>query len=120
MSRLSVLRRSPLTVAATVLAATTVAATFTACGPPSLSAEAQRGQAIFMAGGATSCATCHSLLHAGAKGKLGRDLDMLRPSRAQTIQAVTHGIGIMPAQKGILSPQEIEDVAIYVAEVAGR
>lgn len=45
---------------------------------------------------------------------------MLRPTVEQTIESVTNGMKIMPPQKGILTPQQIEDVANYLVEVAGK
>ena len=60
------------------------------------------------------CVVCHTLQSAGSKGNIGPNLDMLRPQIAQTINAVTNGIGVMPPWEGILTPEEIEAVAYYV------
>ena len=60
------------------------------------------------------CGVCHTLQSAGSKGNIGPNLDMLRPQIAQTINAVTNGIGVMPPWEGILTPEEIEAVAYYV------
>ena len=90
------------------------------CGPPTLSKSAQRGRKVFIEDSKPTCITCHALMDAGSPKGLGPDMDVKRPSRAQTIKVVTYGMGIMPAQKGILTKQEIEDVAEYLAEVAGH
>ncbi|MEM8711450.1 MAG: cytochrome c [Planctomycetota bacterium] len=96
------------------------AAPLVSCGPPPLSQAAERGRKVFLESSKPKCATCHQLKDAGSPKGLGPDMDIRRPSRAETIKSVTQGVGIMPAQKGILSKQEIEDVAEYLAEVAGR
>ena len=89
-------------------------------GEPARSESAQRGRKVFMESSKPKCSLCHQLMDAGSPKGLGPDLDMLRPDAAKTIKSVTQGVGIMPAQKGILTPQEIEDVAAYLEEVAGR
>lgn len=121
MSRSTVSSLLPLAVATSVAAALLL----TACGPPTLSESAKRGRKVFMEEGNPKCVQCHALMDAnsvstGGQKLLGPDMDMKRPSRAMTIKAVTQGVGIMPAQKGELTKQQIEDVAEYLSEVAGR
>ena len=60
------------------------------------------------------CGTCHILKSAGSVGEIGPNLDMLKPLKAQIINAVTNGIGVMPPWDGILTPEEIEAVAYYI------
>ena len=60
------------------------------------------------------CGTCHKLKSAGSVGEIGPNLDMLKPLKAQIINAVTNGIGVMPPWDGILTPEEIEAVAYYI------
>ena len=60
------------------------------------------------------CGTCHILQAAKSTGDIGPNLDQLKPSLDQIIYAVTNGIGVMQAWKGILSQKEIEAVAYYV------
>jgi len=60
------------------------------------------------------CGVCHTLQAAGSEGQIGPNLDILRPLMAQIISAVTDGIGVMQAWKGILTDEEIEAVAYYV------
>ena len=60
------------------------------------------------------CGTCHTLKAAGSEGKIGPDLDFLKPEIDQIIYVVTNGIGVMQAWEGILTSEEIEAVAYYV------
>lgn len=81
--------------------------------------EAQaRGRQIF----ARQCSTCHTLRGADAVGKVGPNLDSLRPPKNLTLDAIAkgraRGQGQMPAQ--LVDGQEARDVADFVAAVAGR
>ena len=60
------------------------------------------------------CGTCHTLNAAESEGKIGPNLDELKPQMSQIVIAVTNGIGVMPPWGGILSEEEIEAVANYV------
>jgi mono/diheme cytochrome c family protein len=60
------------------------------------------------------CGTCHTLKSAESNGEIGPSLDILKPQISQVINAVTNGIGVMPAWEGILTPKEIESVAYFV------
>ena len=60
------------------------------------------------------CGVCHTLQAAGSTGNIGPNLDQLRPQIPQIITAVTNGIGVMQAWKGILTYEEIEALAYYV------
>ena len=60
------------------------------------------------------CGSCRTLQDAGATGKIGPNLDMLKPQIEQIINAVTNGIGVMPSWEGVLTTEEIESVAYYV------
>jgi mono/diheme cytochrome c family protein len=77
-----------------------------------------RGREIF----AKNCATCHTLRGANAVGLVGPDLDELRPPKALTLNAIAQGRargqGQMPA--ALVDGQEAQDVAGFVAKVAGR
>jgi len=75
------------------------------------------GKSIFASAG---CAGCHTLADAGASGSVGPNLDDAKPSKGLVVDRVTNGRGGMPAFKGQLSPQEIQQVADYVSSVAGR
>ena len=68
-----------------------------------------------------NCSTCHGATGHGGNG--GPDLTTmpLAQTEAGAIQQVTNGGGGMPAFKGILSEEEIENVAAYVAdEINGK
>lgn len=77
------------------------------------------GRQIFTQVAQPTCATCHTLSDAGATGQIGPDLDALKPNRERVAAAVTNGLGVMPAQRGILTPEQIEAVSVYVAEATG-
>jgi mono/diheme cytochrome c family protein len=67
-----------------------------------------------------SCGGCHVLEAANGQGKVGPNLDELKPD-AETVQhQVENGGGAMPPFKGILSPEEITAVSGYVAQEAGQ
>ena len=90
-------------------------------GLPSLAltGDIEKGKQVFTQEAQPSCALCHALADAGSTGAIGPDLDEMRPSREQVINAVTSGVGIMPAFGESLSPQQIKAVADYVATVTG-
>lgn len=73
------------------------------------------GEAIFKA----KCGSCHVLAAAGTTGKVGPNLDQLKPPLATIRTQVINGGGVMPAFKGILTTAQIDAVAQYVAQVAG-
>ena len=68
------------------------------------------------------CATCHTLAAANAVGKVGPNLDQLRPPPALIKDAIAkgraRGQGQMPAQ--LVTGQDANNVAAFVAKVAGR
>jgi mono/diheme cytochrome c family protein len=75
------------------------------------------GKAIFASAG---CSGCHTLAAAGASGTVGPNLDDAKPSKELAIDRVTNGRGGMPSFKGQLSEPQIEAVAGFVAENAGK
>jgi cbb3-type cytochrome c oxidase subunit III len=75
------------------------------------------GKAIFASAG---CSGCHTLAAAGATGNVGPNLDQAKPSKALAVDRVTNGRGGMPSFKGQLSEKQIEAVATFVAENAGK
>jgi cytochrome c6 len=90
-----------------------VAGNPSAAGP---SKNATSGKDIFLA----NCGSCHTLADAGTSGKIGPNLDQLKPSLSIVQRQVTNGGGAMPAFKGQLTPAQITAVAKYVASVAGK
>jgi mono/diheme cytochrome c family protein len=87
-------------------------------GGVDLTASAERGRNLF----AGNCSTCHTLRAANAVGRVGPNLDQLRPPKALVLNAIAkgraQGRGQMPAQ--VVTGQDAEDVAKFVTAVAGR
>jgi mono/diheme cytochrome c family protein len=87
-------------------------------GAVDLSAEEEEGRQIFN----ESCVQCHSLGASQAVQTVGPNLDVLRPPKELTLDAIekgrARGQGQMPAL--LVTGQEAEAVAAYVAKVAGR
>ena len=87
-------------------------------GGVELSSAQLNGRELF----AKDCATCHTLRAANAVGKVGPDLDALRPPSGLVLDAIekgrARGNGQMPSQ--LLDGQDAKDVASFVAAVAGR
>jgi mono/diheme cytochrome c family protein len=81
-----------------------------------LTGDAANGESIFASSG---CGGCHTLAAAGAAGAVGPNLDEAKPSYELVVERVTLGLGGMPAFGDQLEPQEIADVAQYVADSAG-
>jgi mono/diheme cytochrome c family protein len=87
-------------------------------GGVELTAAQERGRAVF----AERCATCHALRASNAVGRVGPNLDNLRPPKALTLNAIqqgrARGQGQMPA--ALVDGEEAEEVAEYIEAVAGR
>jgi mono/diheme cytochrome c family protein len=83
-----------------------------------LNAEQTRGRKVF----AQNCSTCHALNGANASGRVGPNLDELRPPKGLVLNAIeqgrARGQGQMPAE--LVQGQDARDVAAFVAAVAGR
>lgn len=75
------------------------------------------GRKVFTELSNPSCTTCHTLADAEASGKIGPNLDELKPDYDRVISAVTHGVGVMPTQKENLTTEQIQAVAFYISEV---
>ncbi|HEX2199330.1 MAG TPA: cytochrome c [Burkholderiales bacterium] len=78
------------------------------------------GRKVFTEIAEPQCALCHTLQAAGASGTIGPSLDELKPDKAKALEAIRKGVGVMPAYAGKLTPEQIEAVARYVEEVAGK
>jgi len=87
-------------------------------GGVELTAAQTAGRKVF----AQNCATCHTLRGASAAGKVGPNLDELRPPKGLVLNAVeqgrARGQGQMPAQ--LVTGQDAQNVAAFVAAVAGH
>ncbi len=87
-------------------------------GGTKLTAGEAEGRELF----ARNCSTCHVLSAANAVGKVGPNLDQLRPPKNLSLDAIAkgraRGQGQMPAE--LLDGEDAVNVAEYVARVAGR
>ena len=87
-------------------------------GGVDLNAAQTSGRAVF----GRYCSTCHTLKASNAVGKVGPNLDVLHPPKGLILDAIAkgraRGQGQMPA--GLVDGQDAQDVAAYVAAVAGR
>jgi mono/diheme cytochrome c family protein len=101
-------------------------------GTRKVPANLQTGKHLFE----TNCGTCHTLYAAGTDGNFGPNLDQLlaptgpstdpstiKATKTRVVNAVTNGVdsstpGRMPA--GILSGQQVQQVADFVSREAGR
>jgi mono/diheme cytochrome c family protein len=83
-----------------------------------LTQQEQDGRVIY----GERCASCHTLAAADADGKVGPNLDQLRPPEALVADAVERGRqrgnGTMPA--GIVQGEDVTAVSAFVAAVAGK
>jgi cytochrome c5 len=83
-----------------------------------LTANEKKGQEIF----GRRCNECHTLAAANTAGRVGPNLDQLRPPESLVLNALANGrargIGTMPAK--IVQGQDARNVAAFVAKVAGR
>jgi mono/diheme cytochrome c family protein len=94
-----------------------------------LNAAEKQGRLLF----GEHCGVCHTLAAANASGKVGPNLDQLRPPASLVYNTILNGCvqnpppgspqaclgyGTMPA--GVLEPQDAEKVAAFVGKVAGR
>ena len=87
----------------------------TATGPSA--ADLVAGKKVFTTAG---CVSCHTLKDANATGKVGPNLDQLKPAQARVVKQVTNGGKIMPPFKSTLTAAQIQAVATYVSSVAGK
>ncbi len=83
-----------------------------------LNAAQENGRQIF----GERCNQCHTLAAADTAGKVGPNLDNLKPPYGLVLNAIQtgrrRGVGTMPA--GIVSGKDAQDVASFVAAVAGK
>lgn len=67
-----------------------------------------------------TCGGCHTLKDAGTRGTTGPNLDFLTPAFLRVKKQVINGGRVMPAFKDVLSDAQIEAVARYVSQHAGK
>jgi len=78
------------------------------------------GRKVFVELAQPPCQLCHTLKSAGAEGTIGPSLDELKPDLEKALQAVRNGVGVMPPFRDKLTTEQIEAVARFVAQSAGR
>jgi mono/diheme cytochrome c family protein len=94
-----------------------------------LTAAEKRGRELF----GQYCAVCHTLAAANADGKVGPNLDQLKPPESLVLRTINNGClqnaggnspqaclgyGNMPS--AIVQGKDAQDVAAFVAKVAGK
>lgn len=94
-----------------------------------LNAAEKNGRALF----GEHCGVCHTLAAANAAGKVGPNLDTLKPARSVVLNTIVNGClqttsqgtpqaclgyGVMPAN--VVQGKDARDVAAFVAKVAGK
>jgi cytochrome c553 len=80
--------------------------------------DVQEGRTLFI----ESCAACHNLDAANARGVTGPDLDKIgtvTPARVESAIRIG-GTGQLRMPSGLLEGQNAKDVAAYVSAVAGK
>ena len=121
--------RKPAALAAAVAAAALLAA---GCGETAGTGDRAKGKELFIA----KCGSCHTLADAGTKGQIGPNLDdafadsrrvglgestfvqVVRGQIAYPIAKTSTGAPGMP--ENLVAGQDADDVAGYVASVAGK
>lgn len=114
-----------------LLAAALLAVAFAASGCGTTTADVDRGRELFR----VKCGTCHTLAQAGTSGTLGPDLDSAFAAARAAGQTESTIAGVVKPQvenprpsndnpmismpPDIVSGQDLEDVAAYVARYAG-
>lgn len=78
-----------------------------------------QGRTVFLVEAKPSCKTCHVLEDAEAKGRVGPNLDEMKPDVEMVRNALMSGPGAMPDYASRLDEEQIEAVSVYVAEVSG-
>lgn len=95
-----------------------------------LTASDQAGRLLF----ADHCAVCHTLGAANAVGKIGPNLDSLRPNRALVLKTIQDGclqkplnptsgtscLGYGNMPPAIVQGRDAQDIAGFVAKIAGH
>jgi mono/diheme cytochrome c family protein len=106
------------------------AAALSGCGstgtgvPASSSVDLAKGKQLFTA----TCGSCHALSDAGTTGKIGPDLDSayvgdrligMKDSSFEALVRQQIDLADPPMPRHLLKGQDADDVAAYVAQVAG-
>ena len=79
--------------------------------------SASDGKGIFEEAG---CGSCHTLAATGAAGTVGPNLDEAKPSKGLVVRKLTSGQGVMVSFKGKLTTAQVQSVAYFVSQHAGK
>jgi mono/diheme cytochrome c family protein len=79
-----------------------------------------QGKKVFLEQAQPACSVCHTLKDAGSSGAIGPDLDELKPTEEQVLNALNGGIGVMPDFSASLSQEQMKAVAHYVSVAAAQ
>jgi cytochrome c6 len=77
------------------------------------------GRQTFLIGTEPRCGDCHTLADAGATSKIASNLDELKPTFQQVIDAMNSGPGAMPKFDDVGEDAK-ENIAAYVEEATHR
>jgi mono/diheme cytochrome c family protein len=104
------------------------AAALSGCGgtgvPSAATVDTAKGKQLFTA----TCGSCHALADAGTTGKIGPDLDSayfgdriigMKDSSFEALVRQQIDLADPPMPRHLLKGQDADDVAAYVAKVAG-
>lgn len=83
-------------------------------GPIRLSAAQYAGEQLFR----STCGSCHTLSAAHTSGRVGPNLDMLRPPAPAVTATINSGLGKMPAH--LLKGKREREVVEFVAAVTAH
>ncbi len=109
------MRRAPTFLA--YAAALVIVLAVTGCGGGGSAQEASSdGAHLFNEAG---CADCHALTAAGARARIGPDLDAVKPAFVDVANQVRDGGGGMPSFADKLSEEEIAEIATFVSSATG-
>jgi mono/diheme cytochrome c family protein len=104
-------------LSATETVATGAGATYSAKeARPRHNEHASLGRQLFNHATQPSCATCHSLDAAGAKGVIGPNLDKLKPDAQRIRAALAQGVGAMPSYAEQLSDNEVSALVDFITQ----
>lgn len=79
--------------------------------------ELEEGRTLFAKASSPSCGTCHTLKDAQTMGKVGPNLDTLKPSAASVHRAIKNGVGAMPSYGDRLTESQLKTLSSYIEAV---
>ncbi|OYX44954.1 c-type cytochrome [Altererythrobacter fulvus] len=80
-------------------------------------AVAEKGRQLF---NDWSCGSCHELKDAGGTGHVGPKLDGTKLTKEFVLGRVTNGQGAMPSFGGMLTDEEIDQLATYISAESNK